>query len=98
MDGVFLRKFSLKNASRPGMSVKPKCIAVDSGGHVYVVDAVNNNILIFNNDGTFANAWGRTGSLLGDFWTPTGIFIDDRDYIYIADQTNGRVQVFEYVK
>jgi len=73
-------------------------IAVDSAGHIYVSDSVNNNILIFESDGRYLKTWGKTGSLSGDFWTPQGLFIDERDHIYIADQTNARIQVYQFQK
>jgi DNA-binding beta-propeller fold protein YncE len=78
--------------------VKPKGLAVDSDGHLYVTDSASNNILLFDREGIFLFTWGRAGSLNGDFWTPAGIFIDERDTIYIADRSNGRVQTFQYVK
>lgn len=95
-DGVFLRSFGVSDGS--GTGVRVRGIALDSDGHVYVTDVLNNSILIFDNNGKFIQRWGRTGRLFGDFWTPMGIFIDDRDYVYIADQTNGRIQVFQYLK
>ncbi len=97
-EGGFLRSLDLKSAPQTGASIKPSGIAVDSDGHIYVTDAVNNHVLVFNGDGGFMAKWGRTGRLFGDFWTPAGIFIDNNDFIYIADQTNSRVQVFQYIK
>jgi len=58
----------------------------------------NNNVLIYDRDGIFVQSWGRTGSMIGDFWSPIGIFIDDQDQLYIADQMNSRVQVFQIQK
>lgn len=96
-DGKFLRDFNITEDT-PGLSVRPKGIAVDSSGHVYITDSVNNNVLIFDQGGKLIQTWGRTGRLAGDFWAPAGIYIDDHDNIYIADQTNGRVQVFQYLR
>jgi len=59
---------------------------------------VSDNIIIFESDGTYLRTWGRTGVLTGDFWSPQGLFIDERDFIYIADQTNARIQVYQFQK
>jgi hypothetical protein len=40
---------------------------------------------------------GKNGKQIGDFWLPAGIFIDDRNMIYVADQMNRRVQEFQYI-
>jgi len=98
-DGIYMRTISVASAdTASGVAIQPKGVALDSDGHLYVTDAVSNTILVFDKDGRFLFTWGKTGSLNGDFWTPAGIFIDEHDQIYIADQTNGRVQVFQYVK
>jgi hypothetical protein len=34
----------------------------------------------------------------GTFWMPAGIHIDGKDRIFVVDQLNHRVQVFQYLK
>jgi DNA-binding beta-propeller fold protein YncE len=41
---------------------------------------------------------GSGGTEPGEFVLPAGLSVDDRDRIYVADQGNARVQVFEYLK
>jgi len=43
-------------------------------------------------------AFGNHGRGYGEFWLPTGIFIDRNDMIYISDSYNKRIQIFEYLK
>ena len=38
---------------------------------------------------------GRAGQGVGEFWTPLGLTIDERQWIYIADAGNNRVQVID---
>jgi DNA-binding beta-propeller fold protein YncE len=78
--------------------MKPLGIAVDVEGRVLVTDEASSNIMVYDNGGTLALTWGKTGKQIGDFWLPAGIFIDDRNMIYIADQMNRRVQEFQYIK
>ena len=73
-------------------------IAADSDGNIYVVDALFDNIQIFDQSGRLLMAWGGPGHAYGRFWLPSGIFIDDNDRIYVADTYNKRVQVFQYLK
>ncbi|TAK09579.1 MAG: hypothetical protein EPO39_02085, partial [Candidatus Manganitrophaceae bacterium] len=37
------------------------------------------------------------GSKNGQFWLPAGLSIDDQDRIYVADQYNHRINIFQYV-
>jgi DNA-binding beta-propeller fold protein YncE len=74
---------------------RPKGIATDSEGNIYVADALFNTIQVFDSEGTFLYNFGKQGHDKGDFWIPAGICVDSRDYIYVADSYNGRIQVFE---
>jgi len=62
---------------------------------VYVVDGLFHNVQIFDRQGRFLAHFGQQGRAPGEFWMPSGIFIDDSDKIYVADTYNSRVQVFE---
>lgn len=61
-----------------GQFILPHSIAVDSGGRVYVADRENSRVQIFNADGVFLSAWDWLNR-------PTDIFIDDQDFIHIAE-------------
>ena len=43
-------------------------------------------------------AFGQEGTAPGQFWLPAGIFIDDRNRIYVADSFNKRIQIFELLE
>ena len=72
----------------------PEGVAVDSQGHVYVVDAAGARVLIFDGNCNFLGQWGSPGTGDGEFSGPSGIGIDGEDNIYIAERTNHRVQKF----
>jgi len=76
---------------------RPKGVALDSSGHVYVVDGLQDVVQIFDANGRFLLAFGQPGHDDGEFWLASGIAIVD-DRIYVADSSNGRVQVFDYLK
>ena len=80
----------------PGQFSRPKGIAVDDEGYVYVTDAAFNNYQIFDSQGRLMLFVGTGGSAEpGEFLLPADIEIDQKGYIYVADQMNRRVQVFK---
>jgi sugar lactone lactonase YvrE len=64
---------------------------------VYVVDALQHVIQIFDASGRLLLAVGEHGQGKGQFWLPNGIFVGFDDTIYVADAYNRRVQVFRYI-
>ncbi|MEW6128800.1 MAG: 6-bladed beta-propeller [Acidobacteriota bacterium] len=77
---------------------KPKGVAMDSAGHIYVVEGLHDVVNIYDRDGSFLMAFGETGSHRGEFYLPTAIHIDADDNVYVADSYNRRIQVFKYLK
>ena len=81
----------------------PAGVAMLLNGTVYVADTGNDRIQVFWPNGTFAFAFGASGSGEGNFSAPTGIFMSaerrtiPRVYpaqLYVADTGNDRIQVF----
>jgi sugar lactone lactonase YvrE len=94
------------SAAGPALS-HPQGVAVDRSGGVYVVDTGNHRIEKFKLAnpcpvGTtqtdigvcFVSEWGSIGSAMGEFNYPTGIEIDSLSDVYVADNSNHRVQKF----
>jgi DNA-binding beta-propeller fold protein YncE len=79
-----------------GQIFRPKGIAVDSEGHLYVVEANWGMVQVFDREGRLLYFFGKNGTGLGEFQLPTGLFIDHNDRIYVVDSYNHRVQVFHY--
>jgi DNA-binding beta-propeller fold protein YncE len=76
----------------PGTFARPKGVAVDARGNVYVVDGLFDNVQVFDPSGRLLLVIGSAGEDAGRFWSPAGIFIAD-DLIYIADTFNHRIQI-----
>lgn len=101
--GAFLRAFG-KRGDGPGDFQLIKSVAVDSDDNIYVADGKSNNVKIFNQTGELLLTFGgyyavsSTGKKApGGFAVPIGIDIDSRDRLFVVDQLNSRVQVFQYL-
>ncbi len=102
-NGVFVSKFG-KRGDSPGDFSLIKGVAVDSEGHIYVTDGKDHRLSVFTPKGEFLIAIGGlfaqiTGSrtAAGGFMVPQGVYIDQNDRIYVADQLNKRFQVFQFM-
>ncbi|MFC1592162.1 NHL repeat-containing protein [Thermodesulfobacteriota bacterium] len=73
----------------------PSDVAVGPGGHIYVLDGVNNRVMVFDAAGAYVSRFGSKGSGKGGFSSPLGIAIDARGDVYVADSGNSRIQVFD---
>lgn len=74
---------------------KPAGLAVDVEGNLYVADAWNNRIQVFDADGNFISTFGKAGDAPGYLSRPKGVAIDGDAHIWVADGMQDRVQVFD---
>jgi hypothetical protein len=85
----------------PGNFARPRGIAVDSQGYIYVVDAAFGNFQIFDSEGSIYLSVGESGVEPGRFVLPWGISTEKTakdEKIYVVDQMNMRVQIFQRLK
>ena len=81
--GKYIKEWG-KKGTGPGEFDQPHCLAFDSKGRLYVGDRNNNRIQIFDQDGKYIDE-------MKQFSRPSGIFIDKRDNIFVADSESGSV-------
>jgi DNA-binding beta-propeller fold protein YncE len=81
-----------------GNLTRPKGVAVDSEGNIYIVESYYDHLLIFDSRGNLLLPIGGSGQSAGSFFQPAGLFIDADDRIYVADMLNGRVAIFQYLR
>lgn len=93
-DGRYLRDFGRRGLFVGDMP-RPKGIAADSHGNLYVVESYYDHLLVFNDDGELLLPIGGSGSGIGQFYLPAGVWTDHRDRIYVADSFNGRIMIFQ---
>lgn len=89
-------------ATGPDGFDRPTGVAVARNGDVFVSDGHAPNkfgtgrVVKFSKDGRFVKSWGRKGSAAGEFDEPHDIFVGgSREWVYVADRKNNRIQVFD---
>jgi len=94
--GDFIRAFG-KRGRYVGNLPRPKGVAVDSGGRVYVVESYYDYLLVYDEYGKQLLPIGGSGSGIGQFSLPTGVWTDSDNNVYVADMLNSRVMIFQYL-
>ena len=95
-DGGFMDEFG-RRGNGTGDFDKPKGVALDSDGHIYIAEAMHDVVQVFDTDGRLLLVIGRSGGAPGEFSLPSAVHIDASNRIFVADALNGRVQLFQYV-
>lgn len=91
---VFTRAGAFRYAI--GGLFRPKGVAMDSEGHIYVGDGLDNVVRVFDDQGRLLYFFGKPGRGPEEFQLVAGLFIDKNDRIFVVDSMNRRMQVFHY--
>ncbi|HEX3030824.1 MAG TPA: hypothetical protein VHS59_01055 [Bacillota bacterium] len=73
-----------------------KGLALDSKERIYVVDTLSSIVRVFKSDGSGITSFGSSDTTPRVFQYPTGVSVDEEDRIYVADQGNDQIQVWEW--
>ncbi len=85
------------HGSEPGQFIRPQNMAVDENDHIWVVDACNDRIQVFDATGDSAELiriWGTQGKEIGQLRYPYDLVLDGSGHIYICEFGNHRIQKF----
>ncbi len=75
---------------------RPTDIAWLPDGTFFISDGyVNTRVVKFDKTGKFLMTWGTKGAGPGQFDLPHAIDVDRSRRVYVADRSNGRIQVFD---
>jgi DNA-binding beta-propeller fold protein YncE len=96
-DGQLLARRFGERGLYLGNLVRPKGVAVDSEGNVYVIESYYDSLLVFSARGDFLMPIGGTGTATGRFYLPAGVWVDSRNRVHVADMFNGRVVLFQFL-
>lgn len=92
--GMELFRFG-SSGTGPGELHLPSHAVVGRDGQVYVLDAGNFRVQVFDRDGRFVRSVGRLGAVPGSFARPRGLAVSDEGWIYVADAAFNNVQLFD---
>ncbi len=74
----------------------PSRIAIGTDNRVYVSDAYNNRVQVFDTEGRFIRSIGGMGLWGGRFRVASGIAIGADNSLFVADFYNNRIQHFDH--
>ena len=78
----------------PGELFRPKGVAVDSSGLVYVADSYMDVIQVFDEYGEFLHILGDNENQIRRFISPAAIFIDKKKRLYVAEVLLNKIGVY----
>ncbi|CAD5372304.1 NHL repeat containing protein [Rubrivivax sp. A210] len=96
-DGQLLQRKLGSRGLFIGNLVRPKGVAVDGEGNVYVIESYYDSLLVYSAQGEFLLPIGGTGTATGRFYLPSGVWVDARNRVHVADMFNGRVVLFQFL-
>jgi len=95
-DGTYLFQWGGRGRE-PGQFTRPQGLALDESDRLWVADACNHRIQVFDATGSEARlvtTWGAEGSEPGQLCYPYGLALDGHGHIYVCELGNHRVQKF----
>ena len=78
----------------PGQLFRPKGVAVDATGAIYVSDSYMGLIEVFDNTKQFSYVLGKDNAPY-KFITPAGITLDKHQRIYVTEMLSNKVSVYK---
>jgi sugar lactone lactonase YvrE len=93
-----------EHGHEPGQFLRPQKIVIDRRGQIWVADACNHRVQVFDvrsGEAKLVNSWGQPGHQTGQLNFPYDILLDDaalagkaEGHVYLCEFGNHRVQKF----
>jgi sugar lactone lactonase YvrE len=93
IDDTYIGEFP-KNQAGEELNT-PTHVATDRNGNVYVTDAMNFIVRVYDKEGTFIRRLGGVGDIPGNFARPKGIALDSDNNLYVVDANHDNFQIFD---
>jgi DNA-binding beta-propeller fold protein YncE len=92
-DGKFITQWG-GHGAEPGQFLRPQHLELDADGFVWVADACNHRIQVFDQYGKLTKLWGMQGAEPGQMNYPYCLALDGKGHVYVCEYGNHRVQKF----
>jgi sugar lactone lactonase YvrE len=95
-DGKFVMQWG-RHGSERGQFIRPQNLDIDEHDRIWVADACNHRIQVFDASGTEAKLlkiWGEQGTRPGQLRYPYDLALDGEGHLYVCEFGNHRVQKF----
>lgn len=73
---------------------RPVFTEIDSEGNRLIMDLSSFEILVYDEQGTYHNSFGREGSGPGEFQQPSYMMLGENDTLYVSDNTRNSLIVY----
>lgn len=94
-DGAPLAVISGKKGMLGQRFSRPQGIAVDGGGHIFMVEAVAGEVQVLDRDtGNLVKTLGSFGSGPGELWLPLDVVLDEGRNVLVTNNRPGRIEVY----
>ena len=93
-DGKYLSQFG-SHGDGKSQFMRPQGMAIDKNDHLWVADACNHRIQVFDVSGDTAKwlrSFGENGTEPGQMRYPYGILLDGKGFAYVCEWGNHRIQ------
>ncbi len=82
------------HGTEPGQFIRPQKIVFDERDHLWVTDAGNHRIQVFDTQGKLLKIWGSQGDAAGQLYYPYDLALGPNDTLYVCEYGNHRIQKF----
>lgn len=72
----------------------PDWLAIGPNNTLYFTDSDLDTVVVLNSEDNILYEWGESGLELGQLSNPGSLAVDDEGNVYLADQSNNRIQKF----
>lgn len=82
----------------PSQFVRPQNMTIDAEDQIWVVDACNHRVQVFDASGPevkLVRIWGEQGKAVGQLSFPYDLVLDQQGHVYICEYGNHRIQKFD---
>lgn len=92
--GKLVKTIGQRGGGDGEFNLPSQCDVSLQDGRLFVLDAGNFRVQVFEPDGRFVRHWGKVGNELGNLARPRGLAVDEEGHVYVVDAAFANFQVF----